>query len=76
MTTVLHYGILKLVTARYKIGHKQLRPKTKKARVLNARIFHFSITTRIYNFFNRKIVAKDNVIATFQKPTVLLSVGQ
>jgi len=46
MTTVLHYGILKLVTARYKIGHKQLRPKTKKSRVLNAQFFpivkHFS----------------------------------
>ena len=36
MNTVLHFGMLKLVTARYKIGYKQLRPKTKKPKVLNA----------------------------------------
>ena len=37
MSTALQFEILKLVTARYKIDHKQLRLKTKKSRVLSGR---------------------------------------
>ena len=42
MNTVLHFGMLKLVTARYKIGYKQLRPKTKKLKVLSGRLIYLN----------------------------------